>query len=128
YYHRVRELGARYHAAVVDFADHDADRYFCADYTGHLSPRGWVYYAQVLDGFFHDRLPPQSELPALAAGKQAGAALPSRPAPGSRPPDERSHGPSSATASHRLRTQEPPGRGDGKLEGPVRSEASETNS
>jgi hypothetical protein len=89
-----------------------------------------VYYGQVLDGFFHNRLPPQSELPApaAAASQQAGAALPSRPAPGSQPPDEVSHGPSSATASHCLRTQEPPGRGDSKLEGAARSRASETNS
>jgi D-alanine transfer protein len=66
YYQKLREVGARYHTPVVDFADHDADRYFCLDYAGHLSPRGWVYYSQVLDGFFHDTIPPQSELPATS--------------------------------------------------------------
>ena len=35
YYKKLREIGARYHAAVVDFADHDADRSFCFDYKGH---------------------------------------------------------------------------------------------
>ena len=63
YYRRLRETGARYHAEVVDFADHDADRSFCFDYKGHLSPNGWVHYGRVFDGFFHDTLPPRSELP-----------------------------------------------------------------
>jgi D-alanine transfer protein len=86
YYQKLREVGARYHAAVVDFADHDADRSFCFDYKGHLSPSGWVYLGQVLDGFFHDTPPPRSELPdpATAAGRRAEAGPPTGPAPGSR--------------------------------------------
>jgi D-alanine transfer protein len=67
YYQRLRELGASYHAAVVDFADHDADRTFCRDNIGHLTPSGFVYYSQVLDGFFHDVIPRQSELPVPAS-------------------------------------------------------------
>jgi D-alanine transfer protein len=63
YYRKLREIGARHRATVVDFADHDADRSFCFDYRGHLSPGGWVHYNQVLDGFFHDTIPPQPELP-----------------------------------------------------------------
>ncbi len=62
YYQRLREIGARYHAPVVDFADHDADQTFCKDNIGHLAPNGWVYYGQVLDGFFHDSIPRQTEL------------------------------------------------------------------
>ena len=103
YYEKLREVGARYHAAVVDFADHDADRSFCFDYKGHLGPSGWVYYSQVLDGFFHDTIPPQSELPAPApaASRGAAAGFTSRPAPGSRPPSQGFHDPSSATAIRR---------------------------
>ena len=57
YYQKLREIGARYHAPVVDFADHDADQSFCHDTMGHLAPSGLVYYSQVLDGFFHDAIP-----------------------------------------------------------------------
>jgi D-alanine transfer protein len=62
YYQKLREVGARYHTPVVDFADHDADRSFCFDHRGHLSPNGWVYYDEVLDGFFHGTVPFQSSL------------------------------------------------------------------
>jgi D-alanine transfer protein len=64
YYEKLREVGARYHAEVVDFADHDSDRTFCFDYKGHMGPCGWVHYNRVLDGFYHDNLPPRAELPA----------------------------------------------------------------
>jgi D-alanine transfer protein len=66
YYQKLREIGARYHAAVVDFADHDADQSFCNDDLGHLAPSGLVHYNQIYDGFFHDAIPPQAELPAPA--------------------------------------------------------------
>ena len=47
YYQKLREIGARYHAAVVDFADHDADRSFCRDRMGHLRSRsGWCITAR----------------------------------------------------------------------------------
>jgi len=101
YYQKLRETGARYHTPVVDFADHDADQSFCHDNMGHLAPSGLVYYSQVLDGFFHDKIPRQAELPAPApvSSRGTGAGLPSRLAPGSRPPpSERFHEPSSATA------------------------------
>jgi D-alanine transfer protein len=82
YYQKLREVGARYHAAVVDFADHDADRSFCFDHQGHLSPSGWVHYDQVFDGFFHDTLPPQSDLPpAPAASGRTGQGGASRKNP-----------------------------------------------
>jgi D-alanine transfer protein len=88
YYEKLRAVCARYHAPVVDFADHDGDLTFCHDYLGHLSPCGMVYYNQIFDGFFHDAIPPRSELPASAPvasrGNQAG--LPSRATPGSQPP------------------------------------------
>ncbi len=61
YYQKLRAAGARYHAPVVDFADHDGDQLFCHDNMGHLAPSGLVYYSQALDGFFHDKLPRQQE-------------------------------------------------------------------
>ena len=51
---------------VVDFADHDADRSFCHDTMGHLAPNGLLHYNQVLDDFFHNTIPSQSELPIAA--------------------------------------------------------------
>jgi D-alanine transfer protein len=56
YYEKLRAVGARYQAPVVDFADHDADRSFCIDPMGHLAPSGMLYYDQILDGFFHDAI------------------------------------------------------------------------
>ena len=100
YYEKLREIGARYHTVVVDFADHDADRSFCHDSMGHLAPNGLVYYSQVLDGFFHDEIPRQPELAAAApvASRWTGAALPSRLAPGYRATLEAFREQSTATA------------------------------
>jgi D-alanine transfer protein len=73
YYQKLRELGARYYMPVVDFADHDADRTFCQDEFGHPAPRGLLYFSQVLDGFFHDQVLPQSELPAAGPAAASGS-------------------------------------------------------
>ena len=83
YYEKLRGISARYHAPVVDFADHDADQSFCRDPMGHLAPNGLVYYDQVFDGFFHDAIPLQSELPAPAPWRAGG------PKPFSLPADSR---------------------------------------
>lgn len=74
YYRELREVAARYHAPVVDFADHDGDRTFCHDHMGHLAPGGLVAYNQVLDAFFHGAIPRQPGIPAVstAAGNWAG--------------------------------------------------------
>ncbi len=100
YYQKLRGMCARYHIGVVDFADHDADQSFCLDSMGHLAPSGLLYYNQVLDGFFHDAIPHQFELPALAsiAKRETEGGLPSRLAPWPQPPSESLHDPSSATA------------------------------
>jgi D-alanine transfer protein len=60
YYEKLRRISARYHAPVVDFADHEADQSFCRDPMGHLAPSGLLYYDQVFDGFYHDRIPGHS--------------------------------------------------------------------
>jgi poly-D-alanine transfer protein DltD len=80
YYEKLRGISARYHVPVVDFADHDADRSFCRDPMGHLAPNGLLYYNQVLDGFFHDAIALQSDLPAPApVASRATEAVPSLP-------------------------------------------------
>jgi D-alanine transfer protein len=56
YYERLRQMAARHGAAVRDFADHEGDRFFAEDQWGHISSKGWVHYAQVLDAFFHGAL------------------------------------------------------------------------
>jgi D-alanine transfer protein len=83
YYRKLRAIGARYRAEVVDFADHDADRAFCQDNMGHMAPRGLVFYSQALDGFFHGVIPRQPELttPPRVARRETEPGLPSRPAP-----------------------------------------------
>ena len=99
YYEKLRGISARYHVPVVDFADHDADRSFCRDPMGHLAPNGLLYYDQVLDGFFHDAIAPQSELPASApaASRATEAVLPIPAGPGSQPHQEGLHDPFSAS-------------------------------
>jgi D-alanine transfer protein len=71
YYARLREVGATYGVAVVDFADHDSDVYFVTDPNSHLSRKGWTYYDRALDAFYHGTL---GEL--AGAEWSAGALLP----------------------------------------------------
>jgi D-alanine transfer protein len=56
YYERLRAAAARHGVAVVDFADFDRDRFFLRDRVGHLSSKGWVYYAEALEAVHHGRL------------------------------------------------------------------------
>jgi D-alanine transfer protein len=56
YYSRLREVAATYGVPVVDFADHDNDIYFVTDPNSHLSRKGWTYYDQALDAFYHGSL------------------------------------------------------------------------
>jgi D-alanine transfer protein len=101
YYQQLRDVAARHNVAVVDFADHDADQLFCHDTMGHLAPSGLVYYSEVFDAFYHDRLRLQPELPASApaSSKRGGNGRPAPPASGPRPRAERLHESSSATAT-----------------------------
>ncbi len=54
-YKRLHAAAAPYGIPVVTFEDHDEDRTFSIDPASHLSPKGWIYYNQVLDAFYHDR-------------------------------------------------------------------------
>jgi D-alanine transfer protein len=53
YYDRMRELARRYHFPLVEFEDHDADPTFLIAHREHPTPKGWKYYNQALDNFFH---------------------------------------------------------------------------
>jgi D-alanine transfer protein len=56
YYAKLRRMASAEQIPLVDFEDHDGDRYFLSDAGSHPSPKGWVYYDQVLDAFYHDTL------------------------------------------------------------------------
>ena len=56
-YARLRDLTARYGIRSVILDDHETDPYFFYDEWSHLSPKGWVFFDQVLDAFYHDALP-----------------------------------------------------------------------
>lgn len=53
YYNRMHELARRYHLAVIEFEDHDADPTFLIAHREHPTSKGWMYYNKALDNFFH---------------------------------------------------------------------------
>jgi D-alanine transfer protein len=53
-YARLRDLTGRYGIRSVILDDHETDPYFFYDEWSHLSPKGWVFYDQALDAFYHD--------------------------------------------------------------------------
>ena len=56
FYARFREITRPYGVPVVDFAEHDEDRFFVSDARSHLSAQGWLYYDEALDTFYHDEV------------------------------------------------------------------------
>lgn len=54
---RLQQMADRYGALLVYFQAHEEDPLFFADHLDHLSPRGWAYYNETLDDFFHGRSP-----------------------------------------------------------------------
>jgi D-alanine transfer protein len=53
---------ARMHGVpVADFADHSRDPRFFADHYGHPSAKGWIYFDQAMDDFYHGRLSREDE-------------------------------------------------------------------
>ncbi len=56
YYQKLTEFGQREGVPVVTFEQFDGDKYFLVDPNAHLSARGWVFYSQVLDAFYHGEL------------------------------------------------------------------------
>jgi D-alanine transfer protein len=57
FYRKLPTLVEQYHFPVVEFQDHDEDPAFLIRHTPHLTAKGWAYYDQALDDFFHGRLP-----------------------------------------------------------------------
>jgi D-alanine transfer protein len=57
YYDSLRAHAARARVPVRDFAEFERDRWFTRDHTGHPSPKGWIFYDQALDEFFHAPAP-----------------------------------------------------------------------
>jgi hypothetical protein len=87
YYSRLRTACARYGVPVLDFSDHDSDRFFAIDMDGHLSPKGWVYFSAAMEAFFND-LPCGAEHSYVIPRQQLQAAMNS-PSRDERPPDYR---------------------------------------
>ena len=57
YYDSLHAHAARAGVPVRDFAEFERDRWFTRDHTGHPSPKGWIFYDQALDEFFHAPAP-----------------------------------------------------------------------
>ena len=53
YYNKLRQLAASYNIPVVDFQEHEYDKYFSIDSVSHTSRKGWVYVNKTLDDFYH---------------------------------------------------------------------------
>ncbi len=56
FYQKLREAVGKYGMPLVNFQDHDPDKYFLIDPSDHLSSKGWIYYDQTFDAFYHDAL------------------------------------------------------------------------
>jgi D-alanine transfer protein len=57
YYAELQRCAGAYGVPVVDFQAYEADKYFSVDSASHTSRKGWVIIDQVMDDFYHDRLP-----------------------------------------------------------------------
>ena len=55
YSRRLHALCDRYHTRVESFDDHLEDSPFLMDHHDHMSVKGWMYYNQAIDDFFHRR-------------------------------------------------------------------------
>jgi D-alanine transfer protein len=56
FYDRLGQSAARYGLPLVDFRDHEADKYFSVDEDSHTSRKGWVYVNKAMDDFYHGAL------------------------------------------------------------------------
>ena len=57
YPQRIHALTARYQMPLVYFQQHEDDPTFFQDQFDHLGAKGWVYFDQTLDAFFHEETP-----------------------------------------------------------------------
>ena len=56
YYQKFEQVVRAHGVPVLAFADHDRDTTFVLDPAAHLSEKGWAYFDQALDGFYHGTL------------------------------------------------------------------------
>jgi D-alanine transfer protein len=55
YSQRLHALCDRYGVRCETFDDHIDDHYFLVDHHDHMSVKGWMYYNQAIDDYFHRR-------------------------------------------------------------------------
>src|SRR5947207_2065990 len=72
YYDRLRDLAGAHAVPVIDFRDHDSDKFFVMDTAFHLSDSGWTYYDRVLDAFFHGQPADNTQSSWLGRGSPRG--------------------------------------------------------
>lgn len=53
YYDKLANLVQSFQFPLVEFRNHDEDRYFNIDSASHTSPKGWIYVDQALDAFYN---------------------------------------------------------------------------
>jgi D-alanine transfer protein len=54
YYDKLNALVGQYGMRLVDFQEHDEDKYFTIDGSSHLSRKGWTYVNKAIDDFYHE--------------------------------------------------------------------------
>ena len=57
YYEKLHGTVALYQMQVIDLHQYGTDIYFSIDQGSHTSREGWVYVDQILDDFYHGRIP-----------------------------------------------------------------------
>ena len=57
YYDKLHQTVEPYHMRVIDMHQYGTDIYFSIDLGSHTSREGWVYVDQILDDFYHGRIP-----------------------------------------------------------------------
>jgi D-alanine transfer protein len=83
FYDRLSQVVASYDMPLVDFRNHETDKYFNTDASSHTSRKGWVYVDKAMDEFYHGTLRQPSDAnrdrDALLPGDSTGANLNVRP-------------------------------------------------
>ena len=56
YYDKFNSVADPYGFPVETFQQYDTVKYFLRDPDSHMSPKGWLWYDQLVDAFYHDAL------------------------------------------------------------------------
>jgi D-alanine transfer protein len=77
FYDRLSQVVESYGMPLVDFREHETDKYFNTDASSHTSRKGWIYVDKAMDEFYHGTLRQSpganTDLDALLPGDSAGA-------------------------------------------------------